>query len=116
MIYEYVQSPTDVKAIAYGWTNLLTPDRGKSASEYTEKSAIEEDTYYGYNIYLKPTVYTLWPGHKLKLALLAQDPQRVLMDEIQDDDTPNYIDDYEDPGYSFTVDEGSLAVKFDIIK
>ena len=115
-IYEYVQSPTDVKAVAYGWTNLLTPDRGKSASEYTEKSAIAEDTYYGYNIYLKPTVYTLRPGHKLKLALLAQDPQRVLMDEIQNDDTPYYIDDYEDPGYSFTVDEGSLAVKLDIIK
>ncbi len=38
------------------------------------------------------------------------------MDEIQNDDTPYYIDDYEDPGYSFTVDEGSLAVKLDIIK
>jgi X-Pro dipeptidyl-peptidase len=114
--YEFVRSSTDVKAIAYGWTNLSTPGRGKSASEYTEKSDIKEDTYYSYNIYLKPTVYTLRSGHKLKLALLAQDPQRVLMDEIDNDDTPYYIDDYEDPCYSFTVDEGSLAVKINVIK
>ena len=116
VIHEFVQSATDVKAIAYGWTNLLTPGRGKSASEYKEKSDIKEDTYYGYNIYLKPTVYTLAPGHKLKLALLAQDPQRVLMDEVENDDTPYFIDDYEAPYYSFTVDEGSLAVKINVIK
>ena len=114
-IREFVRSSTDVKAVAYGWTNLATPGRGKSPSEYTEKTDIKKDTYYSYNIYLKPTVYTLRSGHKLKLALLAQDPQRVLMDE-ETDDTPYFIDDLNNPHYSFTVDEGSLDVKMSVIK
>ncbi|MCR5651238.1 MAG: hypothetical protein K6F86_08680 [Lachnospiraceae bacterium] len=114
-IREFVQSPTDVKAVSYGWTNLLTPDRGNSASEYTEKSVLEEDEYYTYNIYLQPTVYTLRPGHTLKLAILAQDPQRVLADETENDNTPYFIDDYSNPDYSFTIDEASLEVKLDVI-
>ena len=69
-IREFVRSSTDVKAVAYGWTNL---------------------------------------------ALLAQDPQRVLMDE-ETDDTPYFIDDLNNPHYSFTVDEGSLDVKMSVIK
>ena len=52
-----------------------------------------------YNIYLQPTVYTLAPGHIYKLAVLAQDPQRVLMDENESDATPYYRDDYVNPEY-----------------
>lgn len=115
-IKEYIQSPTDVKAVSYGWTNLLTPDRGKSASEYKEKSKLEEDKYYDYNIFLQPTVYTLRPGHTLKLAVLAQDPQKVLADEDDKDATPYYIDDYEDPEYSFTIDDASLDVRLNVIR
>nr|MCR4788525.1 hypothetical protein [Lachnospiraceae bacterium] len=114
-ITEYIPSPTDVKAISYGWTNLLTPDRGKHASEYTEKTDIEADEYYTYNIYLQPTVYTVNPGHSLKLAILAQDPQRVLMDEDASDVTPYFVDGYQDPGYSFTLDEDSLEVRLNVI-
>lgn len=115
-IKEYIQSPTDVKAVSYGWANLLTPDRGKAASEYKKKTMLEEDKYYNYNIYLQPTVYTLLPGHTLKLAILAQDPQRVLVDEDDKDDTPHYIDDYENPEYSFAIDDTSLDVKLNVIR
>ena len=69
-----------------------------------------------FNIFLQPTVYTLSPGHTLKLAVLAQDPQRVLADENDKDDTPYFIDDYENPEYSFTIDDASLDVRLNVIR
>lgn len=35
---------------------------------------------------------------------------------IRIDDTPYFIDDLNNPHYSFTVDEGSLDVKMSVIK
>lgn len=114
-IKQFVQSPTDVKAVTYGWTNLRTPDRGKSPAEYESAQDLQKGESYGYNIYLQPTVYTLAPGHIYKLAVLAQDPQRVLMDENESDATPYYRDDYVNPEYSFIIDNSSLEIEFEQI-
>ena len=70
---------------------------------------------HDYNIFLQPTVYTLRPGHTLKLAILAQDPQRALADEGEDD-TPYFVDGYENPEYSFTIDDASLDVRLNVIR
>ena len=109
-IKEFVQSSTDVKNIAYGWTDLHNPGMGYDAFEYTQDSELEAGRYYDYTIYLSQTVYTLEEGHTLKLMLMAEDPYRTKSDDSKRKTNCFTTDKTPDRDYSFVVDNRSIEV------
>ena len=109
-IKQFVQSSTDIKNIAYGWTDLHNPGMGYDSFEYTSDSELEAGQYYDYTIYLSQTVYTLAEGHTLKLLLMAEDPYRTKSDDSKNETNSFTTDKTPDRDYSFVVDNRSIEV------
>ena len=111
--YAYIQSLAPAKIFSKGWMDLCDPGAGYISSEQPEKPKLDQGRYYDYTLYMTPTVYTLGKGHKLRLMLLAQDPYKSRLDDIQDS-TLEFNDAATDPVYSFTVDGASIEVDLPI--
>ncbi len=112
-LHEYVQSPTEGKCFTFGWTDLQNPGHGYDSSEYTVSEAIEGGKYYDYTFYMLPTVYTVAPGHKLKLILTTWDPYRVFLDEGFNLDM-SLTERIEKYSYGFISDNTALEVRLPV--
>ena len=114
-INEYVQSSTEAKIVSTGWTDLNNYGLGYDSSEYTESKKLEADKFYDYTLYLQPAVYTLAPGHHLKLVITGWDPYRAFLDEdfLLD---PTIKPDESDYTYSFKIDNSSVKVMMPVAK
>ena len=106
----YVPSFTDAKRFSMGWMDLLDPGAAYIASESTFRDATDPDTFYDYTLYLSPTVYTVQPGHTLKLLIFAQDPYRSRLEDSQGSAKHYYLKHKEDEVYSFVIDNTSIEV------
>ena len=103
-----MQSTTYAKAITYGWTDLCNPDLGPDGKDYTVSVDLERDKYYNYNFFMMPTVYTVAPGHVLKLVLTTWDPNQCFLDESYSIDPDNFAErtKYQ---YEYYINNSSLS-------
>ena len=108
-IFEFVQSSTYSKCIAFGWTDLCSPGLGYDSSDYTRSTDLEAGKFYDYTFYMLPTAHTIAPGHLLQLIITAWDPYRAFLDEdfLLDPSLPT---EYSNFNYSFDIDNNSLQV------
>lgn len=106
-ILEFVPSSTPSKCVTFGWTDLCNPGCGYDSSEYTVSADLEADKAYDYTFYMQPTAYTVAPGHRLQLVILAWDPYRAFLDEDYMLD-PSLPSEYSNFNYSFVIDNSSL--------
>ena len=110
VILEYVQDRTKGKVISFGWTDLTNPGGGYDSRDYTDTKELIAGEFYDYTLYMLPTVYTVAPGHSLKLVLTTWDPYRVFLDRsfetLNIDENGEYID-YD---YSYIIDNSALRV------
>ncbi len=104
---EPVMSSTAAKAVTFGWTDLCNPGCGPDSSEYTTSTALDASTAYDYTFYMIPTVYTLLPGHTLKLVLTTWDPNCCFLDEAYQLD-PDNVSERTKYHYEYFVDNSSI--------
>ena len=113
-IYEYVQTETTAKTFTYGWTDLDNPGHGYNSSEYTEDTQREAGIEYEYTFYMMPTVYTVAPGHTLKLVIYTWDPNTPTnLDESFGTDDEDLTEYYN---YEFTINNDSLDVEIPVLE
>ena len=112
---EYVQSSTEAKIVSTGWTDLNNYGLGYDSSEYTESKQLEAGKFYDYTLYLQPAVYTVAPGHHLKLVITGWDPYRAFLDEDFMLD-PTIKPEESDYTYSFRIDNSSIKVMMPVAK
>lgn len=115
-VIEYVQDYTQVKAISYGWTDLTNPGGGYDNGDYTETADIEAGTFYDYTFYMLPTVYTVAPGHHLRLILTTWDPYRVFLDESFETLDINKDAEEIDYDYSYIIDNEYIQVRMPVVE
>ena len=113
-VVKYVQDSTTVKAISYGWTDLTNPGCGSDSSEYTTTVPLTAGEFYDYTVYMLPTVYTVQPGHHLKLILTTWDPYRAFLDESFEKLDVNKNADAIDYDYSYIIDNQSIRVRIPV--
>jgi X-Pro dipeptidyl-peptidase len=114
LIVEYVQDSTAAKVISYGWTDLTNPGCGYDSSEYTTTSLLTAGEFYDYTIYMLPTVYTVRPGHHLKLILTTWDPYRAFLDESFEKLDMDKNAEEIDYDYSYIVDNPAIRVRIPV--
>lgn len=114
LIVEYVQDSTAAKVISYGWTDLTNPGCGYDSSEYTTTSLLTAGEFYDYTIYMLPTVYTVRPGHHLKLILTTWDPYRAFLDESFEKLDMDKDAEEIDYDYSYIVDNPAIRVRIPV--
>lgn len=108
-IYEYLQTPTDIKVVSWGAMDLCNPGKGNEMSRFLRDENFEFDEYYDYTLYFQPTHYTLQPGHKLKLVILAQDLYFMLTNpEVESLDL--IMKEYE-----FEIDNTSIEMEMPVV-
>ena len=112
-LQEYVASPTKAKIISMAWMDLKDPEAGYIPSEDKAYGTAKDGEWYDYTLYMIPKVYTLMPGHQLKLVILAEDPYKARNDDT-DDATPGFNDTRTDPEYSFRIDPVSVDVELPV--
>ncbi len=112
-LLEHVQNTTTAKCFSFGWTDLRNPGLGEKSSEYANHTKLEKNKYYDYTFYMLPTVYTVAPGHHIKLVLTTWDPYRTFLDETfnMNINQRNDLDDYD---YSFTIDQSSIQINLPV--
>ena len=113
-LYEHVQSSTRSKAVSFGWTDLRNPGLGYDSSDYEKSEDLVPGKFYDYTFYMLPTVYTVAPGHRLKLVLTAWDPFRAFLDEGYELDM-SLTERIEHFSYSYTVDNSSIEVRLPVL-
>ncbi len=113
-VQEFVASPTTAKIVSEGWIDLMDPETGYIPSENKAYKTAQDGEWYDYTLYMIPKVYTLEPGHQLKLVLLAEDPYRARNDDV-DDATPEFDANRIDPVYSFRLDPASVDVELPVV-
>ena len=111
---DFVQSKTYAKALTFGWTDLCNPGCGPSSAEYTLSENLEASVYYDYTFYLQPVVYTLAPGHTLKLILTTWDPNSCFLDESYNLDDEN-ISERVKYQYEYYVDNSTIQAVFPVL-
>ena len=112
-VYQYVQCATPSKVLTYGWTDLACTDSREPSSTYTEVTQLVAGQEYSYTFYMMPTVYTVQPGHTLKLVLYTWDPwTNALLDESADAEDPEAAKEYYN--YSYTVNNATLRVELPV--
>ncbi|MBR2760742.1 MAG: hypothetical protein IKD66_06175 [Solobacterium sp.] len=111
---EFVASPTSAKIISKAWMDLMDPEAGYIPSEDKAYGTAKDGEWYDYTLYMIPKVYTLMPGHQLKLVILAEDPYRARMSDIEDA-TRDFDDTRIDPEYSFRIDPASVDVELPVV-
>ena len=111
---DHEQAQTTAKAFTFGWTDLDNPETGENSWEYTSDYYRTAGEDYGYTFYMMPTVYTVAPGHKLKLVIYTWDPRtNADIDESYGSDDPDSIAFYN---YSFTIKNDTVRADIPVLK
>ena len=117
-LYQHVQNSTKAKCFSFGWMDLGNPGQEDAFADYGHSVSVQPGESYDYTFYMTPTVYTVTPGHHLKLILTTWDPYRIFSDDLENDNfqSEEAKDVLLESGdsvippevYSFTVEDASV--------